>query len=149
MSVALSPFAAILVIPYPLCLFHSVHQQSTVMLLSHVCGSQSICCHTCNTIPPMSVPLCPSAVYCYAAVPMSVALSPFAAILVIPYPPNLFHSVHQLSTVMLLSHVCGSQSICCHTCNTIPPCLFHSVHQLSAVMFCPMSMALGHLLSCL
>ena len=143
--VALSPLAVLLVMPCP-CLFHAVKQLSTVMLLSYVCGTQSICCLTGNAMP-MSVSHCQTVVHCYVAVPClwhPVHWLPY--LLVMPCP-CLFHSGQQLSTVMLLPHVCDTQSIGCLTCNAMPmsvslwptvvhcyvaaPCLWHPVHWLS------------------
>ena len=137
MSVAPSPLAVLLVMPCP-CLFHSGQQLSTVMLLPHVCGTQSIGCLTCNAMP-MSVSHCQTVVHCYVAVPClwhPVHWLPY--LLVMPCP-CLFHSGQQLSTVMLLPHVCDTQSIGCLTCNAMPlwPCLFHSGQQLSTVMLLP------------
>ena len=155
MSVTPSPLAVLLVMPCP-CLFHFGQQLSTVMLLPHVCGTQSIGCLTFNAMP-ISVSLWPTVVHCYVAAPclwhpvhwlsyLSVAPSPLAVLLVMPCP-CLLHFGQQLSTVMLLPHVCGTQSIGCLTCNAMPmsvslwstvfhcyvavPCLWHPVHWLS------------------
>ena len=127
------------------------------MLLSHVCGTQSICCLTGNTMPHVCFTLSISCLL-LCCCPMSVALSPFAVLLVIPYPmslslcpsavccyvavPCLFHSVHQLSAVMLLSHVCGTQSICCLTGNTMPHVCFTLSISCLLLCCCPMSVAL-------
>ena len=110
MSVALSPVAVLLVILCP-CPFLSVQQLSTVMLLSHVCGTWSTSCLTCTISCPMSISLCPTAVYCYVAVPC------------------LWHSVHKLSYLYnIMPHVHFSLSnsrplLCC--CPTSVAVLVH------------------------
>ena len=175
MSVALSPFAVLLVIPCPMSVslcpsavycfivvpypWHSFHllSYSTGNAMPHVCFTLAISCLLLYCCPisvvlspfavflvmpcPMSVSLCPSAAYCYIVVPClwhSVHLLSYLWY----HAPCLFHSVPQLSTVILLSHVCGTQSICCLTCNTMPHVCF--TLSISCLLFycCPISMAL-------
>ena len=89
--------------------FHSVQHLSTVMLLSHECGTQSSCCLPGNAMPHVSFTLSKSCLL-LCCCPMSVILSPFAVLLVRPYPlcPSAVYCYS-----MLLSHVCGTWSICC------------------------------------
>ena len=177
MSAALCPFAVLLVIPYPMStsLCPSTVYWVTGLQLFHVSGTQSIWCLTGNAVSHVHFELANSCLLLCCCL-MSVAFSPFPALLVMPSPympislwpsavycyvvsclwhsvpllpyfwchaPCPFHCVHQLSTFMLLSHVCGTQSICCLACNTIPHvCCTLSISCL-LLYCCPMSVALS------
>ena len=131
MYVAPGPFAISLVMPCP---------------MPHGCGTWPF--PALLEMPfPMSVSLCPSALYYYVAVPCTVqyvALSHF-----LPYlkcHALCLFLVHQLSTVMLLPHVCGTWSICCLTGNAMSHVRF--TLSISCLLLCyfPTSVAIGLLL---
>ena len=122
------------------CPFHSVQHLSTFTLLSHVCGTRPFASLVMSC--PMSVSIWPSAVHCYVVVPClwhSVHLLPYLKC----HAPCPFHSVQHLSTVMLLSHVCGSQSICCLTWNVMPHVCFTLSNICLLLCCCPMNVVLG------
>ena len=133
MSVAPSPLAVLLLMPCP-CLFHFGQQLSTVMLLSHVCGTQSIGRLTFNAMP-MSVSLWPKVVHCYVAVLYLWHPVHWLSYLLVMPCPCLFHFGQQLSTVMLLSHACGTQCIYCLSGNALTHVRFTlSISRLTVML---------------
>ena len=101
----------------------------------------SICCLICDAMPHFRFTLSISCLL--LCCPMSVALGPFAVSLVIGLVWCPFHSVHQLSTVMLLFHVCGTWSICCLICNVMPHVHFSLAISYVLLCCCSMPVVLG------
>ena len=146
MSVALSPFAVILVIPCPMSIslcpsaVYSCVVVSCLWHLVHLLPYSS--CHA-----PMSISFFPKSVFCYAAVLLSVALGPFAVLLVMSCPMSVSlcplavfcYAAVPLSValgpfaVLLVMSCPMSVSLCplAVFCYVVVPCLWHSVHLLS------------------
>ena len=139
---------------HALCHFHFFHQLSSVMLLSHVCATQSICCLTCNAMPHVCFTLSISCLL-LCCCSMLVPLGPFAVLLVMPCPmsfsfcpsavfcyfvvPCLCHSVHLLPYLKCHAPCPFHLSICClllFCCSMLVPL---GPFAVLLVMPCPMS----------
>ena len=95
------------------------------MLLSHVCGTWSICCLTCNAMPHVRFTLSVSCLPLCCG-PMFMALGPFAAILVMPYPMSVSLCSSADCCYVAVSPVCGgSVALGPFAVLLVMPCLRH------------------------
>ena len=145
LSVALGPFAVLLVIPCPMSV--SLCSSAVCCYVAVPClWHSAICCLTGNTMPHVCFTLLISCLL-LCCCPLSVALGPFAVLLVIPYPmsvslcssavccyvavPCLWHSAICCLACNVMPHIHFTLSISCLYCSVAFPCLWHPAHLLS------------------